>query len=148
MDISTLTQLGSNTEIPESPGKAVIEVVDNPYPGLDYMCRFTCPEMTSCCPKTGQPDFATIVIDYQPRDLLIESKSLKLLIASFRNHKAFHETCTLLICGLLYDAASPRWIRVAGFWNPRGGIPIDVVIERGNPEVEPLPLDMHVYRAR
>jgi 7-cyano-7-deazaguanine reductase len=152
MDLSELTQLGSVSEIPESPDRAVIEIVNNPYPQLPYTCRFTCPEMTSLCPRTGAPDFATIVIDYQPKEFLIESKSLKLFIASFRNHRGFHEVCTVMICDRLYQAVSPCWIRVVGMWMPRGGIPIDVVIEVGCPEGDQLPpempIDLRAYRAR
>ncbi len=149
MDVSQLTQLGSSSEIPESPDKAVIEVVGNPsHPSLPYSCRFTCPEMTSLCPRTGQPDFATLVIDYQPDWVLIESKSLKLFIASFRNYRGFHEKCTAMIADTLYNAASPYWLRIAAFWNPRGGIPIDVIIERGTARIDPLPLDLHAYRSR
>jgi 7-cyano-7-deazaguanine reductase len=121
-----LTQLGGKTEIPVSPDAAVLERVDNPHPNVDYLVRFTTPEFTSLCPITGQPDFAHIVIDYIPRQWLVESKSLKLYFASFRNHGAFHEDCTVGIGKKLVETLEPTWLRVAGYWFPRGGIPIDI----------------------
>jgi 7-cyano-7-deazaguanine reductase len=148
MDVANLTQLGSVSEIPQSPDKAVIEVIDSPVKGFHFSSRFTCPEMTSLCPRTNQPDFATLVIDYQPKSYLIESKSLKLFIASFRNHRAFHEECTVMISSRLWDAAKPYWLRVAAFWYPRGGIPIDVIRECGEARTTIPVLDYHSYRAR
>lgn len=121
-----LTQLGGRTEIPETPDQAVLETVPNPQPGTQYVVRFAAPEFTSLCPITGQPDFAHLVIDYVPDELLVESKSLKLFLASFRNHGAFHEDCTVGIGKRLVDALSPVWLRIGGYWYPRGGIPIDV----------------------
>jgi len=121
-----LTQLGTRAEIPLTPDQAVLETVPNPHPGTQYLVRFAVPEFTSICPITGQPDFAHLVIDYVPEDLLVESKSLKLFLASFRNHGAFHEDCTVGIGKRLVDALSPVWLRVGGYWYPRGGIPIDV----------------------
>ena len=121
-----LTQLGQAAALPPSPDQAVLETVPNPHPGSLYLVRFTAPEFTSLCPITGQPDFAHIVIDYAPDGLLVESKSLKLFLGSFRNHGAFHEDCTLAIAKRLVDATTPLWLRIAGFWYPRGGIPIDV----------------------
>ena len=126
-----LTQLGRQTELPASPENATLECVPNPHPGVLYAVRFTCPEFTSLCPMTSQPDFAHIVIDYVPQDLLIESKSLKLFMGSFRNHGAFHEDCTLMIASRLIAAASPKWLRIGGYWYPRGGIPIDVFYQHG-----------------
>ncbi len=128
-----LTLLGKNVAWPQSPDKAKLETVANPKPRLTYLVRFTCPEFTTLCPVTGQPDFAHLVIDYVPRRLLIESKSLKLFLGSFRNHRAFHEECTLTIAERLQRAAKPRWLRIAGFWFPRGGIPIDVFYQSGRP---------------
>ncbi len=122
----SLTQLGGRAEIPVSPDQAVLETVSNPHPGTQYLVRFSAPEFTSLCPITGQPDFAHLVIDYVPDELLVESKSLKLFLASFRNHGAFHEDCTLSIAKRLVDALSPVWLRIGGYWYPRGGIPIDV----------------------
>jgi 7-cyano-7-deazaguanine reductase len=97
------------------------------------LVRFTAPEFTSLCPITGQPDFAHLVLDYVPRRWLIESKSLKLYLQSFRNHGAFHEDCTLAVAGRLVDFLSPRWLRIGGYWYPRGGIPIDVFWQTGRP---------------
>jgi 7-cyano-7-deazaguanine reductase len=121
-----LTQLGSPAETPASPDQAVLETVRNPHLGTLYLVRFAAPEFTSLCPITGQPDFAHLVIDYVPDELLVESKSLKLFLASFRNHGAFHEDCTVGIGKRLVDALSPLWLRIGGYWFPRGGIPIDV----------------------
>jgi 7-cyano-7-deazaguanine reductase len=128
-----LTQLGRPTPLPRSPDEAVIETVPNPHPGLLYLVRFTCPEFTSLCPVTGQPDFAHFVIDYAPEAAIVESKSLKLYLGSFRNHQAFHEECTVAIARRLVDALEPRWLRIAGFWYPRGGIPIDVFYQTDPP---------------
>ena len=126
-----LTQLGSSTELPDDPDKAVLEKVPNPQAGTGYMVRFVAPEFTSLCPITGAPDFAHLVIDYVPRDFLVESKSLKLFLGSFRNHGAFHEDCTVMIARRLVDLLEPRWLRIGGYWYPRGGIPIDVFYQTG-----------------
>ncbi len=126
-----LTQLGSRTGIPESPQAAVLERVANEHADTAYVARFTCPEFTSLCPVTGQPDFGLFVIDYVPGEWLLESKSLKLYMNSFRNHAAFHEDCTVAIGKRIVAAIEPRWLRIAGFWNPRGGIPIDVFWQTG-----------------
>ena len=126
-----LTQLGQQVARPQSPDQAVIETVPNPHPDTLYVTRFAAPEFTSICPITGQPDFAHLVIDYVPGPLLIESKSLKLFLASFREHGAFHEDCTLYIAKRLVQAASPQWFRIGGYWYPRGGIPIDVFWQSG-----------------
>ncbi len=125
------TQLGRQVPAFASPDEAVLERVANPHPGLLYLARFTAPEFTSLCPVTGQPDFAQLVIDYAPADWLIESKSLKLYLAAFRNHGAFHEDCTLAIALRIVDVAQPRWLRIGGYWYPRGGIPIDVFYQTG-----------------
>lgn len=124
-------QLGTPTPMPDSPEAAVLERVPNPEPGHDYLVRFTCPEFTSLCPMTAQPDFAHIVIDYVPDAWLVESKSLKLFMGSFRNHGAFHEACTMLVAGRLMTLLSPRWLRIGAYWYPRGGIPIDVFWQSG-----------------
>ena len=129
----TLNQLGHATALPASPAEAVVETVDNPHPGTVYLVRFSAPEFTSLCPVTGQPDFAHLVIDYVPEARLVESKSLKLLLGSFRNHGAFHEDCTLTIAKRLIEAARPLWLRIGGYWYPRGGIPIDVFWQSGPP---------------
>ncbi len=126
-----LSQLGAQTRLPESPDEAVLERVPNPSPDMAYVVRFTCPEFTSICPVTGQPDFAHLVIDYLPGDWIVESKSLKLFMTSFRNHGAFHEACTTLIVRRLVTLLAPPWLRVGGYWYPRGGIPIDVFVQHG-----------------
>jgi 7-cyano-7-deazaguanine reductase len=131
-DITGLTQLGSATPLPASPERAVLERVPNSQ-GRDYVVRFACPEFTSMCPMTGQPDFAHLVIDYVPGKWLVESKSLKLYLGSFRNHGAFHEDCTVGIGKRLVKELRPRWLRIGGYWYPRGGIPIDVFWQTGAP---------------
>ena len=123
--------LGRPTEIPADPESAVIDRVPNPHADTDYVTRFVCPEFTSLCPVTGQPDFAHIVIDYVPDQWLVESKSLKLFLTSFRNHGAFHEDCTVSIGRRLVERLAPRWLRIGGYWYPRGGIPIDVFWQTG-----------------
>jgi 7-cyano-7-deazaguanine reductase len=128
-----LTQLGHATRIPQSPDEAVLERVPNPRADAAYLVRFTVPEFTSLCPLTGQPDFAHIVIDYVPRDWLVESKSLKLFTTSFRNHGAFHEACTMLVAQRLVALLDPVWLRIGAYWYPRGGIPIDVFWQTGAP---------------
>ena len=128
---SGLTQLGGKTDLPESPEAAVLERVPNPQTGTPYTVRFTAPEFTSLCPLTGQPDFAHLVIDYIPGDWLVESKSLKLYLGSFRNHGAFHEDCTVSIGKRLVETLAPAWLRIGGYWYPRGGIPIDVFYQTG-----------------
>jgi 7-cyano-7-deazaguanine reductase len=130
---SGLTQLGRRTRLPASPDKAKLETVPNPHPGLVYAVRFTCPEFTTLCPLTGQPDFAHLVIDYVPQDAILESKSLKLFLSSFRDHGAFHEDCTLTVARRLVEAMQPSWLRIGGYWYPRGGIPIDVFYQTGTP---------------
>ncbi len=127
----SLLQLGANTPMPDSPESAVLDRVPNPHSDTDYVARFTCPEFTSLCPVTGQPDFAHLVIDYVPDGFLVESKSLKLYLASFRNHGAFHEDCTVAIGKRLVNLLEPRFLRIAGYWYPRGGIPIDVFWQTG-----------------
>jgi 7-cyano-7-deazaguanine reductase len=129
----TLTQLGHSTALPQSPEEAVLETVPNPHTGRLYVVRFTCPEFTSLCPITGQPDFAHLVIDYVPQATILESKSLKLFLGAFRNHGAFHEDCTLTIARRLIDTLAPVWLRIGGYWYPRGGIPIDVFYQTGEP---------------
>jgi 7-cyano-7-deazaguanine reductase len=141
-------QLGRKVPIPATPADAIIDLV--PAPPDHFLVRLSCPEFTSLCPYTGQPDFAHIVIDYIPQDYLIESKALKLYLASFRNHGAFHEAVTCEIGNKLADVAQPMWLRVNAFWFPRGGIPIDVFWEVGDrPVWLYLPqIDIQTYRAR
>ena len=126
-----LKQLGAKTALPAAPDEAIIESVSNPNPDVDYVVRFSAPEFTSLCPMTGQPDFAHLVIDYIPDQKLVESKSLKLFLGSFRNHGAFHEACTVDIAKRLIKEIKPKWIRIGGYWYPRGGIPIDVFFAQG-----------------
>ncbi|KRW96151.1 preQ(1) synthase [Paracoccus sp. MKU1] len=128
---SGLKQLGGATVLPESPDKAELERVRNPQADVSYNVRFTAPEFTSLCPMTGQPDFAHLVIDYVPGDWLVESKSLKLYLGSFRNNGAFHEDCTVSIGRRLAGFLAPRWLRIGGYWYPRGGMPIDVFWQTG-----------------
>ena len=100
---------------------------------MRYLVRFIAPEFTTLCPMTGQPDFAHLVIDYVPEGAILESKSLKLYLGAFRNHATFHEDCTLGIARRLIAALAPRWLRIGGYWYPRGGIPIDVFYQTGEP---------------
>ena len=125
--------LGRPVKIPASPNRAVLDRVPNPQAGTNYVARFSCPEFTSLCPITGQPDFAILVIDYVPAKWLLESKSLKLYLASFRNHGAFHEDCTVAICKRIAKLLAPKFLRIGGYWYPRGGIPIDVFWQTGRP---------------
>ena len=145
-----LRHLGQPTPLPASPAEAVLDRVPNPHPDAVYLARFTVPEFTTLCPVTGQPDFAILVIDYVPNAWLVESKSLKLYLTSFRSHGAFHEDCTVTIGKTLTRLLKPRWLRIGGYWYPRGGIPIDVFWQVGR-----LPRDVWVpeqgvapYRAR
>jgi 7-cyano-7-deazaguanine reductase len=168
--------LGQQSAIPQRPEDAVIDVVPAPDPvtmlgkllrGSEpeieeitermnighaghYLVRFSCPEFTSLCPVTGAPDFAHLVIDYAPIDFMVESKALKLLLGSYRNHGAFHEACTLDIAVRLIAACRPRWLRISGFWYPRGGIPIDVFWQTGEPPagLHIPPTDVPGYRGR
>ena len=130
---SQLSQLGTKVTLPASPEDAILETVENSHQGSYYVVRFVQPEFTSLCPLTGQPDFAHLVIDYIPDLLLIESKSLKLFLASFRNHGAFHEDCTVAIAKRLEAMLNPIWLRIGGYWYPRGGMPIDVFYQSSSP---------------
>lgn len=126
-----VSQLGQQVDAPASPEEATLEAVPNPQAGTDYVARFTAPEFTSLCPVTGQPDFAHLVIDYIPDELLVESKSFKLYLTSFRNHGSFHEDCTIAIAKKFVETCKPKWFRIGGYWYPRGGIPIDVFWQTG-----------------
>ncbi len=123
--------LGQTSALPATPEAAELDYVANPRAGELYLVRFAAPEFTSLCPVTGQPDFAHLVIDYAPDASIVESKSLKLFLGSFRNHAAFHEDCTVGIGRRLFDEMQPRWLRIGGYWYPRGGIPIDVFWQSG-----------------
>jgi len=147
---TSLTLLGGHSEIPSDPDLARLERIAAPAQDAQYLIRFTCPEFTSLCPITGQPDFAHLVIDYVPAAWIIESKSLKLYLGSFRSHGAFHEACTLLIAKKLVAFLTPRWLRIGAYWYPRGGIPIDVFWQTGTPPAEIWLPDQGVapYRGR
>ena len=145
-----LTLLGNHPPPPASPKEAVLERVSNPHPNTMYLTRFTCPELTSLCPITGQPDFAHLVIDYAPKKWIVESKSLKFYLGSFRNQGAFHEDCTVGIGKRLETLLSPHWLRIGGYWYPRGGMPIDVFYQSGPPPADLWISDQGVpsYRGR
>ena len=117
--------LGHPTALPASPEAAVLDRVPNPHPDTNYLARFAFPEFTSICPVTGQPDFGIMMIDYVPNRWLIESKSLKLYLNSFRNVGSFHEECTVSIGKRVVKLLAPRWLRIGGYFYPRGGMPID-----------------------
>ena len=120
------------TATPANP-RELLETFENQFPQRDYVIEIVCPEFTSVCPKTGQPDFGHLVIDYVPDKWLVESKSLKLYLQSFRNHGAFHEDVTVLIGKKVADLLKPQWLRIGGYFNPRGGMPIDVFWQSGEP---------------
>ncbi len=146
----TPKHLGRASSLPSSPTEAVLDYVSNPRAGRTYLVRFAVPEFTSLCPVTGQPDFAHLVIDYAPAETIVESKSLKLFLGSFRNHAAFHEDCTVGIGERLYAEMKPAWLRIGGYWYPRGGIPIDVFWQSGPPPADLWLPDQGVqpYRGR
>jgi 7-cyano-7-deazaguanine reductase len=123
--------LGKDSPLPRSPEEARLDYVPNPRKGALYLVRFAAPEFTSLCPVTDQPDFAHLVIDYAPGETIVESKSLKLFLGSFRNHNGFHEDVTVGIGQRLAQEMQPRWLRIGGYWYPRGGIPIDVFWQTG-----------------
>ena len=135
----TFTHLGKPSQIPDAPDAGTLDRAPNPHADVAYAVRFAAPEFTSICPVTGQPDFAHIVIDYAPDKWIVESKSLKLYLMSFRNHGAFHEDCTVRIGKDLVKTIEPRWLRIGGYWYPRGGIPIDVFWQTG-----PAPKDVWI----
>jgi 7-cyano-7-deazaguanine reductase len=150
MAVMTPMHLGQPSPLPASPAEAVLDYVPNPRVGSTYVVRFTQPEFTSLCPVTAQPDFAHLVIDYVPAATIVESKSLKLFLASFRNHCAFHEDCTVGIGQRLFDEMAPVWLRIGGYWYPRGGMPIDVFWQSSTPPAELWLPDQGVasYRGR
>jgi 7-cyano-7-deazaguanine reductase len=147
-DFSNLTQLGKAVQVPTDPDQAKLETFNNPYPALDYVVRLTAPEFTTVCPLTGQPDFAAFIVDYVPADRLVESKSFKLFMGSFRTHGIFHEECTVYVHNRLNEIMNPKFIRVVGLWFARGGITIDVNIQTGTlpPNCTLLPLGKTDYR--
>ena len=142
--------LGHASPLPSSPEEAVLDYVDNPRKGALYLVRFAAPEFTSLCPVTGQPDFAHLVIDYAPAESIVESKSMKLFLASFRNHCGFHEDVTVGIGQRLAREMCPIWLRIGGYWYPRGGIPIDIFWQSGRPPEDLWVPDQGVqpYRGR
>ncbi|WP_096439516.1 preQ(1) synthase [Alteribacter populi] len=130
-------QLGStHTEYSQNYDPSVLEAFENQHPYRNYFVKFNCPEFTSLCPKTGQPDFATIYISYIPDKRMVESKSLKLYLFSFRNHGDFHEDCMNKILNDLVELMDPRYIEVWGKFTPRGGISIDPYVNYGKPETK------------
>lgn len=143
-----LTQLGKIVDIPARPEEAFLDTFPNQNPTVEYVIRLTAPELTTLCPITGQPDFATLIIDYVPARKLVETKSFKLFLESFRHLGIFNEDCTVYIHGRLQEALEPKYLRVTGLWSARGGITIDLVIETGSlpPQCQPLPLERIGYR--
>ena len=128
----SLKSLGKKTSYQlQYPDKKILEKVPNPHIDVDYAISFSCPEFTSLCPLTGQPDFAHLIIDYVPNKSILESKSLKLYLFSYRNHGAFHEACTVQIAKDIIECIKPKWLSISGYWHPRGGIPIDVFFQQG-----------------
>src|SRR5271155_4220777 len=125
--------LGRPSRIPQAPDAKTLDRAPNPQADTDYVARFTAPEFTSICPITGQPDFAHIVIDYVLSFWVVESKTLKLFLNSFRNFGTFHEACTLLVAERLMGLLDPVWLRIGGYWYPRGGITIDGFRQSGLP---------------
>lgn len=124
-DLKNITLLGaSHTTYPTDYAPEVLETFDNKHPENEYLVTFNCPEFTSLCPKTGQPDFAKIIINYIPRVKMVESKSLKLYLFSFRNHGDFHEDCVNIIMKDLVKLMDPKYLEVIGLFTPRGGISI------------------------
>lgn len=134
----------------DSPDIKILDKAKNPHVGTNYVITLSCPEFTSICPVTGQPDYAHLVIDYIPKDYIVESKSLKLYLVSFRNHGAFHEDCTIKIAKDLQKLLNPKWLRIGGYWYPRGGIPIDVFYQTGIPPKDAWIREQQVpaYRGR
>ena len=140
------THLGKQSVIESDPDKVKLDLIPNPQSSTRYVCRFSIPEFTSKCPATGQPDFATLLIDYVPDKFLVESKSLKLYMFAYRDHGAFHEDVTVAIGRRLFSELDPYWLRIAGFWNSRGGIAIDVVWEDGVLPEDVHPLDINIIK--
>lgn len=131
--LAELTQLGQKTAYPTDYSPDLLETFNNQHPDRDYFVKFNCPEFTSICPITGQPDFATIYISYVPHLRMVESKSLKLYLFSFRNHGAFHEDCINQMMKDLCQLMDPSYIEVWGKFTPRGGISIDPYVNYGKP---------------
>lgn len=133
-ELKGITLLGNTrTKYPDDYAPEVLETFINQHPGDDYLVTLTCPEFTSLCPKTGQPDFGKIIISYIPRERMVESKSLKLYLFSFRNHGDFHEDCVNIIMKDLVALMQPKYIEVVGIFTPRGGISIYPYANYGQP---------------
>ncbi len=135
-ELAGVNLLGKETNYPTDYDPKVLEAFKNKHPGNDYFVKFNCPEFTSLCPMTGQPDFATIYISYVPDKKLVESKSLKIYLFSFRNHGDFHEDCVNIIMKDLVKLLQPKYIEVWGKFTPRGGISIDPYANYGKPKTE------------
>ena len=136
-DLKDLTLLGNQgVKYPDNYAPEILETFDNKHPDNDYFVKFNCPEFTSLCPITGQPDFASIIISYVPNIKMVESKSLKLYLFSFRNHGDFHEDCVNIIMKDLIKLMDPKYIEVWGKFTPRGGISIDPYCNYGKPDTK------------
>ena len=131
MKIEGLSHLGGKTVYKKEYDPGLLEAFENKHPENDYWVTFDCPEFTSLCPITGQPDFATIRIDYIPGDKMVESKSLKLYLFSYRDHGSFHEDCVNIIMKDLIRLMNPKYIEVTGIFTPRGGISIHPYANHG-----------------
>jgi len=138
----------AKTDYPAVYSPHVLEVFDNQHTDIDYMVKFNCPEFTSLCPITGQPDFASIYINYIPDLLMVESKSLKLYLFSFRNHGGFHEDCVNILLKDLRSLLQPRFIEVLGKFTPRGGISIDPYTCWGRPDTKYAEMALHRLQNR
>jgi len=131
-----ISKLGKQTHYNyQNPDINILEKINNPHADVNYLAKFTCPEFTSICPVTGQPDFGKIIIEYFPEKYLLESKSLKLYLVGYRNHGAFHEDCTIKIAKDIIKIIQPQWLKISGIWNARGGIPIEVFYKYGTEPV-------------
>ena len=145
-----LKNLGNKSNTPNCPQFKILERIPNPKKKVSYIIRLSCPEFTSLCPVTNQPDFGHIIIDYNPNKWLVESKSLKLYLQGYRNHGAFHEDCSISIAQDLIKVLKPSWLRIGAYWFPRGGIPIDIFWQTGpTPKNIYLPdQNIPVYKGR
>ena len=138
-ELHGITELGSqHTVYGQDYDPGLLETFVNKHPDRDYFVKFNCPEFTSLCPMTGQPDYATIYISYVPGERMVESKSLKLYLFSFRNHGDFHEDCVNIILNDLWELMDPRYLEVRGVFMPRGGISIHPFANRGDDEHQEL----------
>ena len=145
-----LNYLGKNKNLLNNPDRCLLDPIPNNNYTKNYVVRLTVNEFTSLCPITGQPDFAKFIIDYLPNKYLVESKSFKFFMYSFRNHQYFHENCTIYIADKILKSIKPKWLRISGYWFPRGGIPIDIFYQTGTcPEGVWIPnQDVPNYKGR